>query len=138
MDDGPSNNKSFLDSLKNEWSLLWGSLLDEEDPKDVLASEAALNNKVSQLTLDQVRNLTKGLSLERKHLNMKLEQVQREIEELSQNAETYQEQIAQLTDQGLAYSEALHKLDEQIRCVRNRGQELMQADLNLNSQARAT
>lgn len=137
MDDGPSNNKSFLDSLKNEWSLLWGSLLEEENPKDILASETALNNKVSQLTLDQVRNLTKGLSLERRQLNMKLEQVQKEIEELQQSAETYQEKLAQLTDQGLAYSEALHKLDEQIRCVRNRGQELLQSELDEQTALRA-
>lgn len=138
MDDGPSKNKSFLDSLKNEWSLLWGSLLDEEDPKDILVSETALNNKVSQLSFDQVRNLTKGLSLERKQLNMKLEQVHREIEELQQAADTYQDRLAVLTDQGLAYSEALHKLDEQIKCVRNRGLELQDADLELSNQLRAT
>lgn len=138
MDDGPSrNNKSFLESLKSEWSLLWHSLIDDADPADV--SEAELNSKVANLTLEQVRTLSKGLSLERKHLNLKFEHLQKELELnhtkleslklVSGDIESVLKRIDELTDQGQAYADAMAKLDEQIRCVRDREQSLLGMDV---------
>lgn len=134
MDDGPSRNKSFLESLKNEWSLLWSTLL-EEEPQVQLPSEEALTGKVKMLSLDQIRSLSKGLSLERKHLNTKLEYVQKEIEHCQIKAESLRltnsdqsgllKRIEELTDQGVQYSEALTKLDEQLKMIRQRENEIL-------------
>ncbi|MFP5520041.1 MAG: hypothetical protein ACLGGX_09070 [Bdellovibrionia bacterium] len=148
MDDGPSSkNKSFLDSLKTEWSLLWSNLVDEE-PKVAPVNEKDLASKVKKLSAEQVRQLSKGLSLERKHLNMKLESTQKELELCHAKCESMKvvgadttemrERIESLTDQGVALSEALQKLDEQIRVIRNREQELNNFRLNNFDSVRST
>jgi hypothetical protein len=120
--------ESFVDSLKNEWSLFWGSFVSDGEGETELPSEHAL------LSLDQIKNVTRALSSDRKKLNLKLEEIRREIEESSRRLETLKlvgspadetlQRLTQLSDQGQAVSEQLNKVDERLRLARRREDEL--------------
>lgn len=146
--DGPKKNKikkdreksgedsdSFVDSMKNEWSLFWeGFVGEDEDPtagkKEILPEHAIL-------TLEQIKSITKALSTDRKKLNMKLEEIRKEIEESATRLETLKlvgspgedtlERLNELSDQGQAVNEQLNKINERLRFARRREDEIKKA-----------
>jgi hypothetical protein len=123
---------SFVDSLKNEWNLFWESLVGENQEKETEILPAP-----TPLTLEQVKALTKALSADRKRLNLKLEEIRRQIEENSARLETLKvvggseeetfHLLSELSDQGQKVSEQLHKVDERFKIARAREDEIKKA-----------
>jgi hypothetical protein len=123
---------SFVDGLKNEWSLFWDSLTGEDKPDE--KDDAELLPPPSPLTLEQVKALTKALSADRKRLNLKLEEIRHRIEESSARLESLKmvgsseeetfQLISELNDQGQKIAEQLNKVDERLRLARRREDEI--------------
>jgi DNA repair exonuclease SbcCD ATPase subunit len=145
MDDGghrtlKTNHKShFLDGLKNEWKLFWETLghswEDEEAPEAEATPEQHLfEKKLQLLSPDQLKALGKALSLDRKRINQRIEKLNRELELSTlklQSAklvggdfEKLEQNINELSDLGVALSLQLQNLDERLKMMREREQEL--------------
>ena len=127
MDD--RNSSSIVKGLKSEWSLFWESLKGEslrEDPFET--------GKVESLGLDQLHEITKALSEDRKRLNQKLEILNKELELNSLKLESLHlvggedegtlKRIGELNDIGQVLSEQLNRLDEKIRWTRTKEEEI--------------
>jgi chromosome segregation ATPase len=122
---------SFVDSLKNEWSLFWENFVgDDEVPKELLPDQAVL-------TIEQIKAVTKALSSDRKKLNLKLEEIRKEIEESAMRLETLKlvgspadetlQRLGELSDQGQSVNEKLNKVNERLRLARRREDEIKKA-----------
>jgi len=123
---------SFVDGLKNEWSLFWASFAgDDEVPKELLPDQAVL-------TLEQIKTITKALSANRKKLNLKLEEIRKELEESATRLETLKlvgspadetlQHLGKLSDQGQLVNEQLNKVNERLRLARRREDEIKKAN----------
>lgn len=123
MDDGSSS--SAVKKLKNEWALFWESIAGEEDDSE---KDAFQTGKLEALTLEQLREITKALSQDRKKLNQKLESLNKELDLNAAKLESLRlvggedeatlKRIGELTDMGQTLSDQLNKLDENIRRAR--------------------
>lgn len=122
---------SFVDSLKNEWSLFWENFVgDDEVQKELLPDQAVL-------TIEQIKAITKALSSDRKKLNLKLEEIRKEIEESATRLETLKlvgspadetlQRLGELSDQGQSVNEKLNKVNERLRLARRREDEIKKA-----------
>lgn len=145
MDDGghrtlKTNQKShFLDGLKNEWKLFWETLGhswedgDSHGP-DATPEQVQFQDKIQLLSQEQMNALTKALSQDRKRINQRIEKLNRELELSTlklQSAkfvgiefEKLEQSINELSDLGVALSLQLQNLDERLRIIREREQEL--------------
>ncbi|MGZ3748955.1 MAG: hypothetical protein ACXWRE_15835 [Pseudobdellovibrionaceae bacterium] len=122
---GEDGSKSMVKNLKNEWALFWESIAGEGQVGDAFET-----GKLEVLTRDQLNDIIKALSQDRKQLNQKLESLHKEIELNSAKLESIRlvggrdedvlKRINELSDMGQLLSEQLTKLDEKIKLTRNR------------------
>lgn len=145
MDDGghrtlKTNHRShFLDGLKNEWRLFWETLGHSWEDGESQDSESTpeqhqFQEKLQLLSRDQIKALGKALSLDRKRINQRIEKLNRELELntlklqsaklVGSDFEKLEHNINELSDLGVALSLQLQNLDERLRIIREREQEL--------------
>ncbi|HEY8271113.1 MAG TPA: hypothetical protein VIG33_09525 [Pseudobdellovibrionaceae bacterium] len=111
--------------MKNEWALFWESIAGEGQTGDAFET-----GKLEVLNREQLNDIIKALSQDRKRLNQKLESLHKEIELNSAKLESIRlvggrdeeilKRINELSDIGQVLSEQLNKLDEKIKWTRNR------------------
>lgn len=129
---------SFVEGLKTEWNLFWETILGEVEAGDEQESEDAfITGKLEQLSLEQVKSITKALSLDRKKLHQKLESLNKELESsstrleslalVSGNPEDSQSKISELNELGLKLSEELNKINDRLKLARRREDQLKKA-----------
>jgi len=128
MDDGSS--KSILKNIKDEWALFWESISGEGHSADAFET-----GKLEVLDLNQLHEITRALSQDRKRLNQKLESLNKELELNSAKLETIRlvggkddetlKRINELSDVGQVLSDQLTKLDEKIKWTRHRQEEFL-------------
>jgi len=123
---GDDSRKSLVYSLKNEWSLLWQSIAgDHEQEVDLRTMSEDQRN----LTLDDLRAMSRELSQDRLRLHRRLESLHKEIELNTakldslrlvgaDNEETVR-RINELSEQGQRTSQELADLDHKIRMARD-------------------
>ena len=129
---GSNSPNSLVNNLKNEWSLFWNSLsIDfvESESEDPFKS-----GKIQVLSLEQIRDITKALSKNRRQVNQKIESLNKEIELNSVKLEsvrlmgTQDEDIVlrinELSDQGHLLSQELSKIDERLKLIRRTEEEV--------------
>jgi hypothetical protein len=124
---GEDGSRSIVKNLKSEWALFWESIAGE-GPEDAFET-----GKLEILNLDQLHDIIKALSQDRKRLNQKLESLKKELELNSVKLESIRlvggqdddtlKRIHELSDIGQVLSDQLNKLDEKIKWTRNRQQE---------------
>jgi seryl-tRNA synthetase len=117
--------KKGLQPSKSEPSF-WDYFTGEEDFK---------TSNLPALRLDEILNITKSLSDERKKINQKLERINKEIDLLSIKIESLKlvggndeetfERISELTNQGEKLSQELEKLDSNLKMVRDHREQLL-------------
>lgn len=132
----PQEDDSFLENLKAEWKLFWHGIIgdDEGEASSKEAKDPFSPDRLRIMTIEQIKQIMKALSQDRKRLNQKIEQVQKEIDTLSENIESQTlvgadtdstiEQIKKLTDVGHLFSQQLEKVNTQIAKFREREMEL--------------
>ena len=114
MSDGPS-------SLRQQWSILIQSFIEEDDPE-------TLKNKEQMLSLEEIKAYSRLLSERRKSINQQIEEIKLLIDERnltvenlilvkSDTAEVLKE-IEDLNQQGEVLSQELLKLDQKSRSLR--------------------
>ena len=129
---GSNSPSSLVNNLKNEWSLFWNSL-----SGDFIESEAEdpfKTGKIQVLSLEQIRDITKALSKNRRQVNQKIESLTKEIELNSAKLETVRLvggqdeaivfRINDLSDQGQILSQELSKIDERLKIIRHTEEEV--------------
>lgn len=122
------SNRSMGKNLKNEWALFWESIAGEGRDNDAFET-----GKLEVLNLEQLHDIIKALSQDRKRLNQKLESLHKELELNGAKLESIRlvggqdneilNRINELSDIGQVLSEQLNKLDEKIKWTRTRQQE---------------
>ena len=131
---GDDSSKSIVKSLKKEWSLLIEAFQGEEDdPEGEL--EIYDKGKIEVISRDEMRELTKELTENRKRINQQLEYLSKQIEESSARFEGLnlvggdtsetENRIQELNDLGLNLTEALSKIDKKLRDVRDKEMDFM-------------
>ena len=113
MNDGPSN----YSSLREEWSLLVHSFLDQQPDEQKLNPD--------DLSLEQVALLQKDLSFQRKEFNQKIELIKNRIDELHNFAESalqpgvesfeFQQKLSELNFEGEKISLEITKIESKIK-----------------------
>ena len=134
MSDGSSSGNSIVKTLKNEWALLWGAFQEEENSEK--QEELLDDGKLEVMTLDQIREITRNLTEDRKKMNQKLESLSKEIELNSAKLEGLRlvggaedetlKRIHELNDLGQNMAEALAVLDKKLRDVRAKAEEIQE------------
>lgn len=114
---------SMLDNLKREWALFWAGF------QGPWTDAEQIRQSPETLTPEQLKNLKKSLSEERKKLYQGLEQVKEEIDLLTEKrellksrGESEQEILAQLSelhDRGQKISEDLARVDHRLKLTRS-------------------
>ncbi|QDK39219.1 hypothetical protein [Bdellovibrio sp. NC01] len=132
---GDDSSRSIVKSLKKEWALFLEAFQgdDEADKNDASFEDS----KVEAMSLDRVRQITKGLTEDRKKLNQKLETLSKELDLNSAKLESLRlvggdedetlNRIHELNDLGQSMAEALAKLDKKLREVRTKELEIQEA-----------
>ncbi len=130
----PRNNSplSLVNNLKNEWSLFWDSL--SGDFIEGESEDPFKTGKIQVLSLEQIREITKALSKNRRQVNQKIESLSKEIELNSVKLETIRlasghdddvvSRINELSDQGQLLSQELAKIDERLKLIRQSEEEV--------------
>lgn len=147
MDDGSrynSNSKNsnlavqFIAGLKEEWAWLRDYVFTEDensvqkdstDSSGRLSSDLDYEEKIRSLNSSEVRDLIKTLSENKKELNLKIEEIQKSLEETHEilanvelvggdNSDTL-DKINSLADQGSALNKTLQSLDIRLKQARN-------------------
>jgi hypothetical protein len=130
---------SFLENLRTEWKLFWHGIIGEDDTE-----ESSRDNRdpfkpeyLEKMSVDQIKQITRALSMDRKKLNQKIEEVQKNIDSLSEDIESQKlvgadtspsvEQIKKLMDVGQLLSQELEKLNKQITKLRSQERKLTDA-----------
>lgn len=123
---GDDSSRSIVKTLKNEWSLLLEVFQGEE--KDEVPLEI--------IGRDEIKEMTKSLSEDRKKVNQKIESISKEIDLnmakleslrlVGAEEESTLNRINELNDLGQSMSEALAKLDAKLRNVREHEQRLQE------------
>lgn len=114
MNDGSS-------SLRQEWSILIQSFIEEDDPE-------TLKNKEELLSLEEIQAYSRLLSQKRKALNRQIENIKSTIHEKNLTIENLVlvksdtadilNEIEKLNEQGELLSQDLLKLDQKARSLR--------------------
>ena len=132
-EDGSSQKKkSFVEGLKSEWSLLWGTLEPETSEVDL--------KEIEPLNAEQLKAISKILSQDRKRVYQKIETLNKEVELNSAKLESLKlvgsestdtlERLNLLADQGQSLSNELAKLDEKLRIARQKQEDLLSDNEN--------
>ena len=122
---------SFLENIKTEWKLFWSALAGEE----VKESEDPFETgRLSILTIEQVKQITRALSQDRKKINQHMEAINREIDENTGRLDSIKlvggdstetiEEINKLNDVGIKLNHQLQKINLQLGRFRQREDEL--------------
>ncbi|MDG0815242.1 hypothetical protein [Bdellovibrio svalbardensis] len=137
---GDDSSRSIVKSLKKEWSLFLEAFQGEENSETEKSNQKSTDafdfSQVEVMNLDKVREITKGLTEDRKKLNQKLETLSKELDLNSAKLEslrlvggnedeTYQ-RIQELNDLGHAMAEAMAKLDKKLREARSKELEIQE------------
>lgn len=121
-----NSDQSILQSLKTEWQMFWHGLIgdDEAAPEP----DAFITGKLSMLSLEQIRDLTRVLSQDRKKLNQKLESLSKELDLNSAKLESMRlvggdteetiHKVNTLSDLGQKLSQELSVLDKKLKTTR--------------------
>jgi hypothetical protein len=135
---GDDSSRSIVKSLKNEWSLFLEAFQGEDELIQNPPDQGLANGKLEVLSLDQIRELAKALSADRKKLNQKMESLSKEIDLNSAKLESIRlvggedesvlKRINELNDAGESVAKALEILDKQLRAVR-RQEDFLQEEL---------
>ena len=122
---GSNTSNSLVNNLKNEWSLFWNSL--SGDFVESETEDPFKTGKIQVLSLEQIRDITKALSKNRRLVNQKIESLNKEIELNSIKLETVRlvgtqddeivHRINDLSDQGHVLSQELSKIDERLKII---------------------
>jgi len=106
--------------------MFWQSLVGDDESE--AEPDAFVSGRLEALSPDQVRELTRVLSQDRKKLNQKLESIQKEIDLNSVkleslrlvggNVEETVQRLNTLSDMGQSMSEELARLNEKIKLAR--------------------
>lgn len=125
-------DQSFLEELKEEWNLFWASIKGDDHEDGPESDDPFMNGPYQDLTLEQVKDMKKSLSSDKKRLNQRLEALAKEIDTLSARIENLkivggdieetQNLLLELNDFGQNLSEQLSKLDRRIKQARDREQ----------------
>jgi phosphate uptake regulator len=124
------SRSSLIKTLKGEWKLLWEFFTEEEENVPVHEKES--------LSLEQIHQVTKDLSEDRKLLNQKIEKLNKEIDLHAAKLETLRllgseedntlKRMLELTDLGQNLGNALQKLDLKLRRTRLQEEELLKQE----------
>jgi methyl-accepting chemotaxis protein len=130
--DSNANSKQAKNPLKVEWSLFWEALLGDNDQS--VAGESPLK----ALTREQVAQIIKDLSAQRKQLHKQIESVNKEIELNNAKLESLRlvgsepddtiQRISQLSDRGQELSSELQKLNQKLKWARAHEKEIGNKD----------
>lgn len=123
---------SFVRALKEEWKLFWESLKADPEEAKTKAATSFETEKLKTLSLEDVRRITRSLSLHRRRLNQELEFLQSEIEQQTSDLQQQPNEVREktvrhlndLNDRGQAMSLRLSQLDQHLRETRRREDEL--------------
>lgn len=126
-----------MSSLRNEWKLLWASLTANNQELEVVENDPFVTGKLEAITFDQLKEISRTLSGERKKLNQKLEKLSKEIDLNAAKLESLRlvgssdeatlKRIVELTDLGQGLVEALHRIDNKLRSARNKEEEILKS-----------
>lgn len=128
MDEGGSYKKN---SILKEWNLFWQSFLGEDEPLAGENSEKSeIIERIEKLNQEQIKDLARALSRDRKVINQKLEHLNKEIElnmakldslELvGGDVEDVRKRMEALHDLGQRLTNSLEKVDLKMKAIRNR------------------
>lgn len=130
--DSNANSKQAKNPLKVEWSLFWEGLLGDSDQS--VGGESPLK----ALTREQVAQIIKDLSAQRKQLHKQIESVNKEIELNNAKLESLRlvgsepddtiQRISQLSDRGQELSSELQKLNQKLKWARAHEKEIGNKD----------
>lgn len=140
-EDGSSSRRnkksydSFLENLKVEWNLFWHSIVGDEDDQIASNSEQDIfENKLQNMSLEQIRSITKSLSQDRKLINQRIEVLHKEIElnqakldglkAIGQEFSIEDRRLTELHDLGQNLTQQLSKLDVFLKLARKREAEI--------------
>ena len=127
-----------LSSFKKEWSLFWEGLF--EDRPDIEIEEGTPKRfaKIETLSIEDIKEISKSLSADRKNLNQKLEHLNRELELNSAKLESLRlvgsdesdtlKRISDLSDQGLKLTQDLNKINHQLDWIRDQESLLLEGE----------
>ncbi len=134
-------DQGFLESLKEEWNLFWASIKGDHEIDDEESNDPFENGPYKDLTIEQVKDLKKSLSSDKKRLNQRLEALKKEIDSVSAridnlkmvggSADEAQTILLELNDFGQNLSEQLSKIDRRIKQARDREQFLKEEQAEL-------
>lgn len=123
---GDDSSRSIIKSLKNEWSLFLEAFQGEENEEKTESTELVRE----PLDLEELRRMTKALVEDRKKLYQKMESLTKEIDLNSAKLESLRlvggedqetlKRIHELNDLGQGIATALGKLDQRLRAIRER------------------
>jgi hypothetical protein len=125
-DDG---SRTIVKGLKHEWALFWESITGDPHAEDAFET-----GKLEVLNADQLHDITKALSQDRKRIHQKLESLHKELELNSVKLESLRlvgseaegtlKRITELNDIGQYLSEQLHKLDEKMKWAHSKQEQI--------------
>jgi methyl-accepting chemotaxis protein len=127
-----STSKGPTFALRTQWQLFWHGIIGDDENSE--NKNSFQTNYLNNLTIDQIKQITRALSQDRKKLNQKIEQINKTIEEVSGRIEGLNlvgsdtdatlKEITFLTDEGQNLSLELQKVTEYLRTLREREDEL--------------
>lgn len=130
--DSSANSKQAKNPLKIEWSLFWEGLLGDND------QSSGGDSPLKVLTREQVSQIIKDLSAQRKQLHKQIESVNKEIELNNAKLESLRlvgsepddtiQRISQLSDRGQELSSELQKLNQKLKWARAHEKEISNKD----------
>ena len=128
---------SFLENIKMEWSLFWAGIAGEDEtpaPGESKFEDPFETGKLHILTIEQVKQITRALSQDRKKINQKIEQINREIDLNTERLDSIKlvsgdsteiiGEINKLNDIGMKLGLQLEKVSHQLDRFRSREDEL--------------
>lgn len=119
------NDSMSPKGLRDEWSLLLHSFLDEQANQAETSSEMLARLKSAELSIDQIKVIKKELSSKRKKMNQSIERIKIKIDQVStviENLELVgsatsglQKEIEFLNNEGEKIFEEVLMIDNKIR-----------------------
>lgn len=134
---GDDSSRSIVKSLKKEWSLFLEVFHGEETSDSEKSAEVLEFGAATEgMNLDKVREITKGLTEDRKKLNQKLETLSKELDLNAAKLESLRlvggnedetfQRIQELNDLGQAMAEAMAKIDKKLRNARSKEMQIQE------------
>lgn len=136
MSEGDSS-KSTVSKLKTEWALFWESIageeIEDEASLQAKADDAFHTGKLGSLGAEQLQEISRALSQDRKRLHQKMESLHKELDLNAAKLETLRlvgsseeetlKRINELNDIGQVLGNQLAKIDEKIKWTRTKQQQ---------------